>query len=83
MDTNNNENLLHEVIDELLTKKRVNRPKFFQALDLAHQIACDCSKLCKQLQNENTELKHQNNTLAWFVSSQANAFTSSTKEYHA
>ncbi len=73
---------LHAVIDDLLTKKRIDRPKFFQALDIVHEIARDCSEQCDRLQRENAVLHQNNNQLAWLVISQAHAITGKLKEHH-
>lgn len=78
-----NRDLLRKIVDDLLTKKRINRPKFFQALEIAHKIARDCSEQCDRAQQENIALHQRNNQLTGLIFSQANAITGSSKEYHA
>ena len=62
-----NRELLHEIIEELLTTKHINLPKFFTALELLHDIAKDCNEKCEQMQRANAALQQQNNQLAWLA----------------
>jgi len=81
-DTKNRERL-HDIVDDLLTKKRVDRAKFFEALELVHEIAQDCAERCERMSRENATLQEHNNTLTWLVISQESAISGRFRQYHA
>lgn len=78
-----NREKLHDIISDLLTKKRVDRAKFFEALELVHEIAQDCAERCERMSQENATLQEHNNTLTWLVISQESAISGRFRQYHA
>ena len=55
--------LLREIVNQLLEKKRVNRGRFFAALQIAYEIARDCSEHTERLKQRNERLTRQNSIL--------------------